>query len=153
MAMAITLRKFLADNGAAYDILSHPYTLSSQSTAMAAKVPANLIAKPVVLEDDYGYIMAVIPASGRLKIGKLNHVVHRNLGLATEPELKDLFADCSTGAIPPVGEAYGITTVVDDGLDDHDDIYFEAGDHKELIHVKGSSFQRLMKNSQHAHLC
>ena len=153
MTMAITLRKFLADNGVAYDILSHPYTLSSKSTAMAAKVPANRIAKPVVLEDDYGYIMAVIPASGRLKISKLNHAVHRNLGLATEQELKDLFTDCATGAIPPLGEAYGITTVIDDGLDNNDDIYFEAGDHQELIHVKGSSFQRLMRNSKHAHIC
>lgn len=153
MTMAITLRKFLADNGVAYDILSHPYTSSSQSTAMAARVPANRVAKSVVLEDDNGYLMAVVPASARVKIGKLNHAVHRHLGLATEPELDGLFTDCATGAIPPVGQAYGMTTIVDDSFDNIEDIYFEAGDHKDLIHLKGSSFQKLMRNAQHAHIC
>ena len=153
MAMAITLRKFLADNGIAYDILSHPYTSSTQSTAMAAKVPAHNIAKSVILEDDSGYLMAVVPATEHVKIGKLNQAVHRNLGLATEAELKDLFSDCSVGAIPPVGEAYGMKMVVDDSLEDCNDIYFEGGDHKDLVHIKGSSFHKLMRNAQHAHIC
>ena len=153
MAMAITLRKFLADQGIAYDILSHSYTSSSHSTAMAAKIPAKRIAKSVVLEDDNGYIMAVIPATEHVKIGKLNQVVHRHLGLATEPELKDLFSDCSVGAIPPVGEAYGMDTVVDNSFDEDNDVYFEAGDHKDLIHLKGHSFHKLMRNAQHAHIC
>lgn len=153
MTMAITLRKYLADNGVAYDILSHPYTSSSESTAMAARIPAERIAKSVVLEDEKGYLMAVVPASEHVKIGKLNQVVDRHLGLATEPELKGLFTDCATGAIPPIGQAYGMTTVIDESLDGYDDVYFEAGDHKELIHVKGSSFQKLMRNAQHAHIC
>ena len=153
MTMAITLRKYLADNGVAYDILSHPYTSSSQGTAMAARIPAERIAKSVVLEDEKGYLMAVVPASAHVKIGKLNQVVNRHLGLATEPELEGLFTDCATGAIPPVGEAYGMTTVIDGSLDGHEDIYFEAGDHKDLIHVKGSSFRKLMRNAQHAHIC
>ena len=153
MTMAITLRKFLTDKGIAYDIVSHPYTMSSYNTASAARVPVNKIAKPVILEDDQGYIMAVIPADHHVIIGKLNHVVHRHMGLATEPELKDLFSDCALGAIPPIGAAYEIETVVDTSLDDCDDIYFEGGDHKDLIHVKGSSFQKLMQNAQHASIC
>ncbi|MGD8526057.1 MAG: YbaK/EbsC family protein [Thioalkalispiraceae bacterium] len=153
MAMANTLRKFLADNGIAYDIVSHPYTMSSRNTATVAKIPAAKIAKPVILEDDSGYLMAVVPANEHVKIGKLNHVVHRRLGLATEPELKKLFSDCSTGAIPPLGQAYGMETVVDNQLDDFDDIYFEGGDHKDLVHIKGNSFHKLMRNVRHASIC
>lgn len=152
MAMAITLREFLAKEGIAYDILSHPYTSSSQNTAAVARVPADKIAKPVILEDDEGYLMAVIPATHHVKIGKLNHVVNRHMGLATEPELKDLFSDCVLGAIPPVGQAYGMETIVDDSLTNCSDIYFEGGDHQDLIHVKGKSFQKLMGNSQHANI-
>ena len=153
MAMASTLVKYLAQNGIAYDIVPHRYTLSSLHTAHAAKVSADKVAKPVIFEDETGYLMAVVPATQRVKIGELNHVLNRHMGLATEAELPPLFSDCDLGATPPIGQAYGMETVVDDSLTQCSDVYFEAGDHQELIHVKGSAFRKLMKNSQHATIC
>lgn len=150
MSMALTLRKYLADQGVAYDVVSHPHTASSMDTAVAAHIPAESVAKSVIVEDESGYLMAVIPANHHLKIGRLNNLLQRRMGLATESELEQLFSDCALGAIPAVGQAYGIQTVVDDSLRDCHDIYFEAGNHEELIHMRGTSFRRLMKNSQHA---
>ena len=153
MAIATTIVKHLADNGIAYDILPHRPTYSSMTTAHAAQIPGAQLAKCVILEDDNGYLMAVLPATRHVKIGEINKLTKRNMGLATEVELSRLFSDCELGAIPPLGEAYGIDTVVDSTLDECGDVYFEAGDHEELIHVKGSAFQKLMKNSQHGNIC
>ena len=150
MAMALTLRKFLAEHGIAYDILSHPHTSSSMNTAEAAHIPGNNLAKSVILEDEDGYLMAVIPATHHVKIGKVNHAVNRHMGLATESELETLFSDCELGAIPAIGQAYKMDTIVDENLQRCSDIYLEAGDHEDLIHIKGSSFRKLMKNSRHA---
>lgn len=153
MEMANTLVQFLAKSGIAYDRLPHRFTATSLNTAHTAKIPGQVIAKPVILEDDMGYIMAVIPASQHVKIRALNRLLGRNMGLATEAELKHLFKDCVLGAIPPVGHAYGMKTIVDYSLDDCTDVYFEAGNHEDLIHVKGDAFRKLMKNTQHAAIC
>jgi Ala-tRNA(Pro) deacylase len=153
MAMSPTLQKFLTDNAIAYEILPHALTSTSLNSASAAHVPGSNMAKSVILEDEDGYLMAVIPATEHVKIRELNQTLHRNMGLATERELYQLFQDCDLGAIPPVGMAYGVATIVDDSLMRSNDVYFEAGDHAELIHVKGASFRKLMQDSLHANLC
>jgi len=153
MAIALTLRKYLAENGVAYDTLSHSHTSSSMNTAQSAHISGKNLAKSVILEDEKGYLMAVIPATEHVKFRKVNHALNRHLGLAVESELKDLFSDCELGAIPVVGKAYSMESIVDNKLTDCSDIYFEAGDHEELVHLKGTSFRRLMKDSQHAAIC
>lgn len=153
MAMSLTLQQYLSQHAIAYEVLSHNPTSSSLNSASAAHVPASKLAKPIILEDDSGYVMAVIPATEHLKIGKLNQTLHRNMGLATEMELHALFTDCDTGAIPPVGQAFGVETVVDNSLMQCNDIYFEAGDHTALVHIKGSSFRKMMHKNLHADFC
>jgi len=153
MAIGITLQKYLADNGVAYDILSHPHTFSSMNTAESAHISGKNLAKSVIIEDSDGYVMAVIPANQHLKFRKVNHALNRKMGMATEAELETLFNDCELGAIPAVGSAFSMDSIIDDQLADCTDIYFEAGDHEELIHMKGSSYRKLMKNSQYAAIC
>lgn len=153
MEIATTLVKYLADHSIAYDRLVHRHTASSLDSARVTNIPGNEVAKSVILEDEQGYVMAVVPATRHVKIGELNRLLGRHMGLATEPELARLFSDCELGAIPPVGQAYGMQTVVDDSLDQCNDIYFEAGNHEELIHIKGNTFRKLMKDTRHAPIC
>ena len=153
MAIALTLRKYLAENGVAYDILPHAHTSSSMNSAHSAHISGENLAKSVILEDDKGYLMAVIPATERVKVRKVNHILDRHMGIAKEDDLESLFSDCELGAIPAVGQAYSMESIIDDKLADCSDIYLEAGDHEELLHIKGSSFRRLMKDSQHAVIC
>jgi Ala-tRNA(Pro) deacylase len=91
--------------------------------------------------------MAIIPASHRLDLQAIHQEFNREFALAREPELVDLFKDCEPGAIPPLGQAYGIDVVVDRSLADIPDVYFEAGDHVSLIRVSGPDFRRLMADS------
>ena len=78
--------------------------------------------------------------------------MNRNLGLAAESELGNLFFDCEIGALPALGPAYGVETVVDDALAEQPDIYFEAGDHEQLIHVSAETFQALLGDAiRHGH--
>ena len=153
MAISRTLQTYLAHKGIAYDILPHRHTDTSVNSANSAHIPLDRLAKSVILEDEDGYVMAVIPANRHVRIGRLNRVLNRRMGLATEAELSPLFNDCDPGAVPPLGDAYGITTVVDESLDECPDVYLEAGDHEDLIHLKGTAFRRLMRGSQHARIC
>jgi len=71
------------------------------------------------------------------------------MSLADEDEVARLFPDCELGAVPPVGAAYGLPTMVDDVLAAQPDIYLEAGDHLNLLHVSGEQFVDMMQDMQH----
>jgi Ala-tRNA(Pro) deacylase len=149
MAMAVSLEQYLIKNRVRYDIMTHHLTEYSMATAHAAGVPAGCLAKSVVLCDEHGYLIAVIPATHRLQLGQLRRQMARLLSLATESEIQSLFGDCAVGAVPPMGPAYGLEVIVDDSLNDQAEIFFEGGDHQELIHITGADFHRLLPNALH----
>jgi Ala-tRNA(Pro) deacylase len=147
MAIPASIHDYLDREGVHYDVIAHAATRDAAHTAQAARVPGDRLAKSVVLEDDSGYLMAIIPASHRLDLQAIGRELSRELVLANERELAELFEDCEPGAVPPLGQAYGIDVVIDRNLTDTPDIYFEAGDHLSLIHVSGQDFRRLMADS------
>jgi len=150
MAIAQTVESYIAQRGVRYDVISHAHSHNSAETAELAHVPGDRLAKSVVLEDDDGFVMAVLPSTCHIRLGKLSREMNRRLRLATETELPDIFTDCELGAIPPVGLAYGVPTVVDDGIALQPEIYFEAGDHEQLIRMSREDFRTLMDHAGHA---
>jgi Ala-tRNA(Pro) deacylase len=144
MTIAASVENYLTQAGVRYDVIPHHHTSTSAFSAQAAHVPGERLAKCVMLEDDRGYLMAVLPATRKVDLGALHRALGRELGLATESELTGLFSDCEPGALPPLGRAYGIETIVDNSLVSAQDVYFESGDHCALLHVSGNDFLRLM---------
>ena len=151
MAIAITLEQFMEDHDIDYDVTTHSKTRNSAETASTAHISGNCLAKTVILEDELGYVMVVMPASHRLDLGSVHEQMRRRLNLAQEAELGRLFTDCELGAIPPVGDAYGIETMVDDSLAEQPEIWFEGGDHEALVHVDAENFSYMMADAQHGH--
>jgi Ala-tRNA(Pro) deacylase len=152
MSIATTVSKYLAEYDVPYDVMGHTHTASSAESAAVAHVPGDRLAKSVVLEDDQGYLMVVLPANRRLDLSELQRQLKRNLELANEYELGNLFRDCEIGALPAIGPAYGLETLVDDTIAEQPEIYFEAGDHEQLIHVSSEVFETLMgEEIRHGH--
>jgi len=148
MSVALTMQEYLDRWGVDYDIVPHQATDSSLETAEVAHIPGDSLAKAVLTEDYRGYLMVVIPANYQVAFDQLDVELDRRLELATEEELSDIFLDCAVGAIPPLGEAYGIDVALDERLTGCDDIYFEAGDHSALVHMSGEDFRDLMASAE-----
>jgi Ala-tRNA(Pro) deacylase len=149
MAIAKSLINYLEERGVSYRLVAHEHSATSLETAHKAHIPAHQLAKAVVLCDDAGYVLSVLPATHALEIDWVNAELKRNLTLACEDEFKKLFKDCETGAVPALGDAYGIQVIWDDDLKYTADIYIEAGDHEHLIWMERKSFQKLMKSLPH----
>lgn len=149
MTISTKLKRYLDEKGIRYDAVPHPRTATASETAEAAHLPGDCVAKTVVIHHEGGYALAVVPASNRVDLTALQNLLDRRLGLASEAEIRQLFDDCDTGAAPPIGAAYGVMTVVDKSLDDRDDVWFEGGDHKTLVHVTGAEFGQLMRDATH----
>ena len=149
MGIAITMEQFLDQQTARYDVVRHAPTDSSLRTAEASHIPGDRLAKGVVLKDDIGFLLAVLPATHRIRLADLEAQTRRNLHIAAELEMQVLFRDCVEGAVPVMGAAYGMDMIVDDSLSAQPDVYFEGGDHETLIHMNGSEFQRLTAQAPH----
>ena len=151
MAVAETVQRFLEQLSVEYDLISHPHTGSSHGTAEAAHVNEDHIAKAVIVKDMAGYAMVVVPASNWVDVEHLRKELNRDLHLATEEELAKLFSDCEAGAVPPLGPAYGVETFLDQALTSLANIYFEAGDHEQLVHTAGDDFRTLLGGVRHGY--
>jgi Ala-tRNA(Pro) deacylase len=152
MVMSARLYEFLSARHADYEVLAHPRTQSSSASAQAAHVPGRRFAKAVVLEDNEGYVLAVLPATNHLALAELGDALHsRPLRLARESELASLFPDCEPGALPALGAAYGLPTIIEAELDGQQELYFEAGDHEHMVHMSAAEFAKATAEVQRAH--
>ncbi len=148
MAIAKRLRKHLERAGVPYDVIKHRPTVSASKTAQVAHISGELVAKGVVLQDEDGYMLVAVPSTHRVELDALGRAFDRSVNLATESGISELFDDCAVGAVPPIGNAYGIEILLDESLTALSDIYFEAGDHRSLVHMSGTDFAFLMIDAQ-----
>jgi Ala-tRNA(Pro) deacylase len=151
MAIAGTLRAFLDERGAAYELMPHAPASTSSETAESAHVPGHALAKAVVLEDaDHPhYAVVVLPATEQLNLGELRRRLGDTYALATEEGLSHIFADCDVGSVPPFGQAYGLEVMVDDTLLEEPRVFAEGGDRAALMVFEAQEFARLMKDARH----
>ncbi|WP_017941611.1 MULTISPECIES: aminoacyl-tRNA deacylase [unclassified Thioalkalivibrio] len=145
MSISRTLNDFLDEHAVTYQLVHHPHSDSASRTAEAAHVPGDAVAKAVLLVEEGGrYRLAIVPATRRVKLGQLHRLLGEHVGLATEDEVAQVFADCERGAIPALGPAFGLETLVDESLLQQRDVYFEAGDHESLVHLREADFLYLL---------
>ena len=148
MTITNKLAAHLKTHSIDYELIAHPHTESSMVTAAAAHVPGDRLAKAVIVKDGDDYLMVVVPSDYHVHLGALHRKLGRDVGLATEAELVSLCPDCDEGAVPPVGGAYGLKSMVDKGLLEQPEVYFEAGDHEHLVKMTGPNFQTLHADSE-----
>jgi Ala-tRNA(Pro) deacylase len=150
MSIALTLERYLDARNVKYDVIAHAPTNSSMQTAKTCRIPGDRLAKAVLLRDDIGYAVAVLPASRHIEISELKKQFGSDVELATEHEIDELFEDCVRGAIPAVSECYGLDLLVDDSLKEQPEVYFEGGDHETLVHMTHGEFADLTAEARHA---
>ncbi len=146
MAMLRKLQEFLDQNGVQYTHTVHPTAYTAREVAAVEHIPPQEVAKTVVFLSENGYGMAVLCADCVVDLEQLR----RDLGLtrlrlATEAELGELFPDCELGAMPPLGNLFGLPVYVDSQLAAEEMIAFNAGTHRDLVHMRFRDFERLVK--------
>lgn len=149
MSVAPTLRRYLDDRHANYEVIQHSPTKSAMHSAQAAHIPAERLAKAVLLDTNDGLLLAVLPANHKIQLSDLSAEFGQRPHLVEEGKLGRIFNDCAEGAVPPIGAGYDVQMIVDDSIEAQPDIYFEAGDHESLIHMSHEEFSRLTKRARH----
>jgi Ala-tRNA(Pro) deacylase len=154
MSIPLRLSSYLEKRGVHCEVWAHRHSRTSVQTARTARVAPHDLAKSVIVEDDVGCLMAVVPADRKVKLGELSRMLgRRHLRLADEQRIAELFTDCERGAVPALGMAWNVETVVDDELETRTVVYIEGGDHERLLRLSHDQFHSLMATVRHGQFC
>lgn len=137
--------EYLERNQIKYSHSIHSPAYTAREVASADRIPVHSLAKTVVYLGDSGYGMAVVPADYAVdleEVERLMGLIH--IRLATEAELADLFPNCEVGAMPPFGNLFALPVLVDNTLATEKFIAFNAGTHRDVIHMSVADFRRLV---------
>jgi Ala-tRNA(Pro) deacylase len=144
MPLSERLRSFLDAHHAEYTLTQHPKAFTAREVASMERLPPREVAKTVVIFGDGEHHMLVVPANRLVDFEELWPALGLvKARLATEDELRRLFPDCELGAMPPFGELYGLPVYFDSSLAAASTICFNAGTHREVIHMATAEFRRI----------
>lgn len=138
---------YLDSHKVKYEIIKHSKTFTLEQAAQACQIPRIALLRTVVLEEEHGIIMAVLPMDRLLDFSALCKVLNRDMIPAKHDVVSDLFKKCEPGSYPPLPEFFQIDAILDRSIMALDDIYFEPGQHDALIKMKMEDFIGLQQNT------
>jgi len=141
----IRMKEYLDQHKIKYVVISHSLAYTAQGIAALAHISGNELAKTVIVKIDGTLAMAVVPASCHVDLQLLKAAAGaKTVVVAAEEEFKDRFPDCETGAMPPLGNLYGMSVFADESLQHDEEIAFNAGSHRELIRMAWKDLEGLV---------
>jgi Ala-tRNA(Pro) deacylase len=140
------LQQYLAEHHTSYQHTIHRNAFTARAAAHEDHVPTRAMAKTVVFVADGYFGMAVLPANTSVDLHELKEALGvGRIRLATEEEMVLLFPDVEVGAMAPFGNLYAIPVYVDERLASQPAIAFNAGTHRDLVHMRYRDFERLVE--------
>lgn len=138
------LTEYLDGQKIAYTVITHSPAYTAQGIAGLTHISGKELAKTVIVKLDGKLVMAILPANFHVDLGALKRALKaKTVGLASEEDFRDRFAECETGAMPPFGNLYGVPVFADENLAKDREIAFNAGTHRELIRMSWDDYRRL----------
>ena len=136
---------YLKQNRIRYAHSIHAPAYTAREVASAERMPAHTLGKTVIYAGDNGYGMLLLPADYVVDFAEVRRLLGLlEIRLATEPELAVIFPDCEVGAMPPFGNLFEMPVLVDEGIAMSEFIAFNAGTHRDVIHMSGADFHALV---------
>jgi Ala-tRNA(Pro) deacylase len=134
------IRTYLEKRGITFRATEHPYGVTAQQTAERAHVSGKRFGKTVVLKQNGSYLIVVIPAAESIDMAAMRDQLGREIALASEQELVQLFPNCEAGAMPPLGGLYGLPVLADGCFAKQGTMIVNGGTHTDVIELRWEDF-------------
>ncbi len=146
MSIKKAVSEYLDEHNVEYQTISHEQVFSTVEEAKELGIEADEIAKTLVISTRDKQALVVIPGGQRIDVKKLREVMNSSHArLMTEEEMSENFPQFDIGAIPPIGELFGLPVYIDKRLLDRDNIIFSGGTHTDSIKMKVKDLAELTK--------
>ena len=146
MAKMQDLLRYLDSNKVEYRVMEHSLAYSAHEVAVSTLVHERELAKAILVSVDGRFWMTALRADYRVNTQMIKRAFgSKQVHLAHEEDLESLFPDCQIGAMPPLGNLYGLPVMVDESLAEDEEIVFNACTHTRVIRMKFKDFKELVK--------
>jgi Ala-tRNA(Pro) deacylase len=139
------LQRLLSAAGADFTVLRHEPVYTSAEAAQVRGTPLASGAKALMCKLDERFAMFVLPADRKLD----SRETRRRLGVRSlrfaDPDEVLRITGLAPGAIPPFGSLFGLPTLLDGRMAEHERINFNAGDHAISISLAYADYVRIEK--------
>jgi Ala-tRNA(Pro) deacylase len=136
--------ELLDENEVPYTHTKHTAAYRALEVAEAEHLPPHMLAKTVVFRAGGGFALAVLPADCKVDLEELARTLNlAQIRLATEDEVRAKFPESEVGAMPPFGSLFDVPVYLDARLADQSYIFFNAGTHRDAIHMSFANYARL----------
>jgi Ala-tRNA(Pro) deacylase len=142
--MLTKLQEILDEKRIKYQICTHSPAYTAQEIAALQHVPGRQMAKVVMVRVGGKLIMTVLPATHHVDLIRLEKLLGGRVELATEEQFRGFFPGCEVGGEPPFGNLFDIEVWVDLALTKNDEIFFNAGNHRQTIRMRYDDYSRLV---------
>ena len=140
----VALLDWLGAHVLAYDLHEHPLAFTALEAARAEGLDPHAFAKTLAVATAEGRrALAIVEASEHLDLDKMAAVLgtHR-ARLLSEVELLDLAPACDIGALPAIGDLFGVPLFADHALREAERLTFHAGSHRHAVRVEREPWER-----------
>ncbi|MFO0960760.1 MAG: YbaK/EbsC family protein [Isosphaeraceae bacterium] len=138
------IRDYLNRQQVRFEVVLHAPVPSAARLAGSAHVPGRGVAKSVLLKVGSDLVLAVLPATHRIDFDRLRRELAVSyVELASEAELERIFHDCQPGALPALGRAYGVRTVLDASMLGAGEILFGGNTQVEGVRMRLADYEKI----------
>lgn len=141
-----SLLRWLDDKRVDYEVHEHPRSLTALATARAEGVDPKTFGKVVWVRTDEGKdALIVIDAEDHLDLRKAREVLKSSkVTLLEEAEIEALAPECDSGAMPAVGDLFGVSTYADFAIAKQPEVSFNAGSHAFAVRVDRAAWEEAL---------
>ncbi|HSL76352.1 MAG TPA: YbaK/EbsC family protein [Candidatus Limnocylindrales bacterium] len=127
-----------------FEVHEHPPTFTAAGTARAEGVDPRAFAKVVgVVTDDRRNVLLILDAPDHVDLRKARKALGaEDVRLLSEPELTAIAPGCEPGAVPAVGDLFGLPMHADFAVREDREISFNAGTHRHAVRVDRGAWER-----------
>lgn len=141
----LRLESYLQHSHVAVQVMEHAAAFKAEEIAANAHVSSIDFAKTLLLSLDGEDVMLVLPACYELDVSALAKAQEvKKVRFWSEQKMAEKFPDCEVGAAPPFGVLYGLPVLIARELTLREHIYFNAGNHHQVMKMDYLDFHDLV---------
>lgn len=147
MPVPASVIEILETNNIAYQLKASHNRIANARQALTATSAEPCQVTSLVLQDAQGTLQVLLPADHMLDLAAIKSQFGRNLESLPLADLNVLLRQQNIKAVPAVPEWQGMTTLVDSSLLRHPTLWLETGDSEQMLELKLSDFQSIIKSA------
>ncbi len=151
MRMPAIIQQYLVEQGVHCDLVARPKNCSPQEIAHQLEIPESALIRAVLLQDEHGVVMALLPASYMLNFEALHAETARDFDVVSGAQAVRIFRDCLAESRPALPGAFGMAALRDIATQYDAQVYIESGNGESLLRFSQHDFTRLLTQSTLCH--